>query len=255
MRLDDYAVHIPFLRRFARALTGSQEDGDHLVELVLEPLVCTKSSERGEVPAKLHLHRVFYKVWLQSEANLGAKTESVLDTGYRVRKLAPRERYAFLLNALENLTDDEISFVIDLDISDVIELLARAEVDISRELRTSILIIEDEPIIASDIEAIVGDMGHTVSGIAATQTSALDLTRDHEPGIIISDVKLADGSSGMDAVTDILKEYKIPVIFVTAFPESLLTGNKPEPAYLISKPFVPENLRAAISQVLFFEGE
>jgi len=72
------------------------------------------------------------------------------------------------------------------------------------------------------------------------------------PGLVLADVQLADGSSGIDAVSDILGEFDVPVIFITAFPERLLTGERPEPTYLISKPFQPENVKAAISQALFF---
>ncbi len=77
--------------------------------------------------------------------------------------------------------------------------------------------------------------------------------RRRRPGLVLADIQLADGSSGLDAVNTILKEIEVPVIFVTAYPERLLTGNKPEPAFLITKPFQPEALKAAISQVLFFD--
>ena len=134
------------------------------------------------------------------------------------------------------------------------DLLSEAEADIEKELRTNVLIIEDEPIIAADIESLVEDLGHTVDNIAATQTQAVKAASKIKPGLVLADVQLADGSSGIDAVDDILKAYDVPVIFITAFPERLLTGDKPEPAYLISKPFKPDNVKAAISQALFFHG-
>ena len=55
-----------------------------------------------------------------------------------------------------------------------------------------------------------------------------------------------------DAVDDILKIETVPVIFITAYPERLLTGDRPEPTYLITKPFKEESVRAAIAQALFF---
>ena len=58
------------------------------------------------------------------------------------------------------------------------------------------------------------------------------------------------GGSGITAVTDILRMSSVPVIFVTAYPERLLTGERPEPAFLITKPFEPETLDVAISQAL-----
>jgi CheY-like chemotaxis protein len=140
----------------------------------------------------------------------------------------------------------------DIDETTAKTLLLDAEANIEKELRTNVLIIEDEPIIAADIESLVEDLGHTVDVIASTHTAALKAVSDKRPGLILADVQLADGSSGIDAVEDILKSYDVPVIFITAFPERLLTGDKAEPAYLISKPFKPNNVKAAISQALFF---
>jgi len=115
-----------------------------------------------------------------------------------------------------------------------------------------ILIIEDEPIIAMDLEALVEGLGHRVVGIARTRTEAVTAARRTGPGLILADIQLADGSSGLDAVNDILGDFDVPVIFITAYPERLLTGARPEPAFLITKPFRPETLKAIISQALFF---
>jgi hypothetical protein len=56
----------------------------------------------------------------------------------------------------------------------------------------------------------------------------------------------------LEAVEEILRSIEIPVIFITAFPERLLTGKKPEPTYLVEKPFRPETVKALISQAIFF---
>ena len=114
------------------------------------------------------------------------------------------------------------------------------------------LIIEDEPVIATDIEALVRELGHRVLDVAATRTEAVDAVARATPGLVLADIQLADGSSGIDAVKDILGRYDVPVIFITAFPERLLTGERPEPTFLITKPFQPETVKAAIGQALFF---
>ena len=152
------------------------------------------------------------------------------------------------------MTIDEIASVMNVDTEQAQSFLDEAEADIEKELRTNVLIIEDEPIIAADIEGLVEDLGHSVDAIAATRSSAVQAVKDKKPGLVLADVQLADGSSGIDAVSDILKDYDVPIIFITAFPERLLTGEKAEPAYLISKPFKPENVKAAISQALFFHS-
>ena len=120
-------------------------------------------------------------------------------------------------------------------------------------MHTRVLIIEDEPLIAHDIETLVEDLGHEVLGVARTRTEAVDMAGRTNPGLVLADIQLADGSSGIDAVNDIIKTFDVPVIFITAFPERLLTGEKPEPAFLITKPFVPEMVKAIISQALFFD--
>jgi CheY-like chemotaxis protein len=131
-------------------------------------------------------------------------------------------------------------------------LIAEAQNEIDAELATDVLIIEDEPVIAADIEALVRELGHTVVDIAATRTEAVAAVASKMPGLVLADIQLADGSSGIDAVKDILGRYDVPVIFITAFPERLLTGERPEPTFLITKPFQPETVKAAIGQALFF---
>ena len=116
------------------------------------------------------------------------------------------------------------------------------------------LIIEDEPIIAMDIETIVRDLGHNVTGVAVTRDEAVSQARQNPPGLVLADIQLADDSSGIDAVKDILAEFSVPVIFITAFPERLLTGTRPEPTFLITKPFQRSTVKAAIAQALFFDA-
>ncbi|MCX7899971.1 MAG: response regulator, partial [Methylocystis sp.] len=76
---------------------------------------------------------------------------------------------------------------------------------------------------------------------------------DSAPGLILADIQLADGSSGLEAVDEILGAFSVPVIFVTAYPERFLTGAPPEPAFLVAKPFSVDSLKAVISQALFFD--
>jgi CheY-like chemotaxis protein len=114
------------------------------------------------------------------------------------------------------------------------------------------MIIEDEPLIAMDLESLVESLGHGVTGIARTHREAVALAGKKQPGLILADIRLADMSSGVDAVKEILLSFEVPVIFITAYPEQLLTGERPEPAFLITKPFRPANVTAVISQALFF---
>lgn len=145
--------------------------------------------------------------------------------------------------------------MLDVDVAEFNRLLAQASAEISRQVATDILIIEDEPLIAMDIEQMVESLGHRVVGTARTHAEATAMFRKADPKMILADIQLADGSSGIDAVNEILSSTTVPVIFITAFPERLLTGERPEPAFLVTKPFSPEMVKALISQALFFDRQ
>jgi len=250
--VEQLGPHLPYLRRYARALTGNQKSGDQYVKASLQALAAGEA-ELEELPPKVALYKLFQLIWGQT----GAKLENVPEQGgdaitQRVLRIPPRHRQAFLLTALEGFTIDEAAQILDDTTEGVRGLISRAQRDIEAELATEVLIIEDEPVIAADIEALVLDLGHRVSGVATTRSEAVAAVKNRRPGLVLADIQLADGSSGIDAVNDILKGTDVPVIFITAFPERLLTGEKPEPAFLITKPFQPETVKAAIGQALFF---
>jgi CheY-like chemotaxis protein len=246
--------HLPYLRRYARALTGTQKSGDSYVKAALQALA-SGTHELDELPPRVALYRLFQAIWGATGAKLETPPETGDTVSERVMRIPPRHRQAFLLTALEGFTIDEAGQILDETTESVRQLIARAQRDIEAELATEVLIIEDEPVIAADIEALVLDLGHRVSTVATTRTEAVNAVKQRRPGLVLADIQLADGSSGIDAVNDILKGHDVPVIFITAFPERLLTGEKPEPAFLITKPFQPETVKAAIGQALFFHVE
>src|SRR5690349_10511512 len=253
--VEQLGPHLPYLRRYARALTGNQKSGDAYVKAALQALAAGEA-ELEELPPKVALYKLFQVIWGATGAKLESAPEQTGDAiTQRVMRIPPRHRQAFLLTALEGFTIDEAAQILDESTEGVRNLIARAQRDIEAELATEVLIIEDEPVIAADIEALVLDLGHRVSAVATTRTEAVAAVRSRRPGIVLADIQLADGSSGIDAVNDILKGIDVPVIFITAFPERLLTGEKPEPAFLITKPFQPETVKAAIGQALFFHVE
>ena len=169
--------------------------------------------------------------------------------------LAPLPRQAFLLIAVEGFSHEQAAEILDKSDDEFASLLAEASNEISRQVATDILIIEDEPLIAMDIEQMVESLGHRVVGTARTHTEATALFNSSRPRMILADIQLADGSSGIDAVNEILSSASVPVIFITAFPERLLTGERPEPAFLVTKPFNPDMVKALISQALFFDRQ
>lgn len=249
------AAHLPFLRRYARALTGSQSSGDAYVSAVLEALIADVSIFPECRDDRVALYKLFASLY-------GSLNVDVWDTpspfaweqraAENLQSIPPVPRQAFLLASVEGFQPAEIGEILDVPETMVPELLDRASVDISRQVATEIMIIEDEPLIAMDIEDMVKSLGHRVTGIARTRSEAVELFAKTQPKMVLADIQLADGSSGIDAVNDILKSSTIPVIFITAFPERLLTGERPEPTFLVTKPFNPDMVKALISQALFF---
>ncbi len=250
------APHLPYVRRYARALTGDQASGDNYVRVALEALAAGERSLEPHMTPRVALYHVFHAIWVSTGAQLEREGVTTIagadDATARLMKIPPRSRQAFLLTALEGFTPGEAAQILGGDIEDVEKLIAQAQAEIDAELATDVLIIEDEPVIAADIEALVRELGHRVVDVAATHNEAIDSVSRKRPGLVLADIQLADGSSGIDAVKEILAQHQAPVIFITAFPERLLTGERPEPTFLITKPFQPETVKAAIGQALFF---
>ncbi len=250
------APHLPYLRRYGRAISGSQASGDALVAQLLETLVANPGAVDTGADLRIQLYRMVHDNFGLASAPPPGDPDAAADIAIadaRLRRIPSLARQALLLTAVEGFGEAETGRIIGRDIEEVRKLIAEALDEIDRQTRARILIIEDEPIIAMDIEMIVRDLGHEVVGVATTHREAVAEAQKHQPGLVLADIQLADNSSGIEAVQEILNGLKVPVIFITAFPERLLTGDRPEPAFLLTKPYQPATLRAAVSQVLFFD--
>lgn len=248
------AQHLPYLRRYARALTGSQNTGDAYAAATLEAILADRSAFDGNFGPKDTLFRAFHLIWTSSGAPVDASENGMERAAqHHMRELTPDTREALLLNTIEDFTPAEIGRIIGTSTVEAEDLLRIAREEMRNSIQGKILVIEDEAIIAMDLHSIVTSMGHSVTGIGRTRDGAVKLGKAEAPDLILADIQLADNSSGIDAVNDILGEATdVPVIFITAFPERLLTGLRPEPAFVITKPFTEEQVRSAVSQAMFF---
>jgi CheY-like chemotaxis protein len=251
----DISPHLPYLRRFSRTLSGTQISGDVYVVATLEALVADPDVFPRDMPPRNALYKVFLSLWASTNKH---KRPLPADKNYsaverNLDMLTPLSRQAFLLRTVEGFSSEDVATILGISPQEGLALIDKAGREIAEQVATSVLIIEDEPIIALDIEAMVEELGHTVTGIARTHKEAVEMVKLHRPGLVLADIQLADGSSGLDAVNEILGSMDLPVIFITAYPERLLTGEKPEPAFLITKPFQADAVKAAISQALFFD--
>jgi len=248
------AEHLPYLRRYARALCGTQKSGDAYVRACLETIVADPTVIGRDSTPRVGLYRLFHKLWGSANVDLHAAAAKPQAAGVekKLGELTPARRQALLLTAMEGFNVSDTARILDVGEENVKQMVAQAVREISDQPSTKVLIIEDEPIISLDLQSIVREMGHTVAAIATTRDEAVRAARKTEPGLVLADIKLADGSSGIDAVRQILSEVQVPIVFITAYPERLLTGERPEPTFLVTKPFVPETVRVAVSQALLF---
>jgi DNA-directed RNA polymerase specialized sigma24 family protein len=248
------AEHLPLLRRYARALTGSQASGDAYVGAMLEALLQDPSVLDEQHGPRVGLFRLFTQIWNSVALNEDSDVMTLpMPSERRLSNITPLPRQAFLLLSLEGFSEQEVAYVLNLDVAEVRQLTDEAGREMAAEIATDVLIIEDETFIAMDLESLVTNLGHNVIGVARTHSDALALAKTRKPGLILADIQLADGSSGLDAVNELLKTVEVPVVFITAYPERFLTGERPEPAFLISKPFQPAMVSAVASQALFFQ--
>ncbi len=250
---------LPYLRRYARALTGDQESGDHFTVVTLEKILADRTSLDGGSSPRVALFRTFHAVWVNEGAlasgSAGVSAEPTQEARVRmhVSGLTPNSREALLLSTLEEFSPDEIGEIMDIALEAAGELVQLAHREMQAGVRGRVMIIEDEALIALDLATIVEELGHSIVGVARTVDEAIALGRSAPPDLILSDMQLADDSCGLDAVNLLVGEFGArPVIFITAFPERLLTGDKPEPALLITKPFRRSQVALAISQGMFF---
>ncbi|HEX7752845.1 MAG TPA: response regulator [Novosphingobium sp.] len=252
---EQIGVHLPYLRRYARALSGSQTSGDAYVRALLQAALADEGLATQIGKGKTELFAAFTRIWTSSHEANDAEAETGLHeqaAQSRLAAISPISRQALLLTTLEDFSISEAGQILDIPASDVEALVAAAMAEIEQESATDVLIIEDQPLISMQLERVVSDLGHRVTGTAATHTQAVELFTRQPAGLVLADIQLADGSSGIDAVQELLEFGDVPVIFITAYPEKLLTGERPEPTYLITKPFQESSVRAAISQALFF---
>ena len=253
----EIAPYLPYLRRFARSLCGNQDSGDAYVVHTLEAIIADPASFPTDVEPKIGIYRAFVRVWNSIDVNTIANQDQI-DSGIalsdrRIEAITPRPRQAFLLVSVEGFKKEDTAKILDCSVSEVVQFIDEAGKEIAAQMVTDVLIIEDEPIIAMDLETLVEGLGHRVVHVARTHKEALSAAMRSRPGLILADIQLADGSSGLEAVNEILGSFQVPVIFITAYPERLLTGIRPEPAFLIAKPFQPDTVKATISQALFFD--
>jgi DNA-directed RNA polymerase specialized sigma24 family protein/FixJ family two-component response regulator len=246
--------YVPYLRRHARLLTGSQVIGDEFVRLCLELVVAEPEWLEGD-DLRVQLFRAFHAAWSKVHEAIGdADAMGEGELVERVRQglagLPGPERRTLALIVVEEFTYEQTAYILGMTVEQVRASVAKARSELLAKVTVSVLIIEDEQIVASDIARIVEDMGHRVAGMAAYQEQSIALAEELKPGLVLADIRLEDEGDGIAAAQRILEAYAVPIVFVTGYPERLLTGGGLEPAFVVAKPFDSEALKVTIAHAL-----
>lgn len=257
--------HLPFLRRYARALTGSTERGDDLVTRGVEVAVMAPSRfglDKGE-GARLSLYALLHLLFDEDRVTAGQSDgpHEGQREGRPVASPHPIERALatlpeplrrlYLLITLEELSLTEAAQVLHLTAAEAAASLKEARERVRTALTQRVLVVEDNPILAMEIGELVADMGHVVCGTAGNEQEALELLEAENPTLALLDVRLADGGSGVEIARQLRRKRSLRTIFVTAFDGDLEELGARHLGQIVRKPFTNEAIRAAISRAVF----
>ncbi len=245
-RFGDMMALLPGLRRYARAAAGSTREGDRHVAAALRRLAGEPPLGSAPDELKAAAYAAFHRSW---DGDAPGALAPVSGAERRLRDLPRLPREALLLSALEGFSTNEAAKILGREAAEIEAALGQAHAAIEAQLATRILLVEDEAVIALDLSATLIGLGHDVAAIADTADKAVAAARDMRPGLVVADVALADGSSGVEAVREIQRERNVPAVFVTAYPERVVDGVG---SAFVSKPFLASAVRAAVERALFF---
>jgi two-component system response regulator LytT len=119
--------------------------------------------------------------------------------------------------------------------------------------KTNIIVVEDESIVAKDIQLSLKKLGYNVLAMCSSGNDAINAVEEHQPHIVLMDIMLKGDMSGIEAAGQIKEKFNIPIIFLTAYAdESTLNKAKvTEPYGYIIKPFKEIDLHTSIEMALY----
>lgn len=246
-RIRTLTPHVPYLRRYALALTGDAALGDNFVTQILHDALGADAFTSLENP-RLALYAALNEL---ADAVSLRPVESRHPVEAALATLPETDRRLYLLVNLEDLPLPDAAAVLGLTAEDGLERLAEARRQVRARLAATILIVEDDAIIAFDLAETVRGMGHIVCGTAPTMDEAVTLAGNHTPTLALLDIRLAEGNNGIEVARELRRRRFLPVIFVTAFPDELAKRGLEHLGPVIPKPFTRDQIEQAITRAVF----
>lgn len=252
----DLRERLPRLRRHAYLLTGNMHAADEAVMACLKAL---PKDERGRPQAadEKALFRTFHSaILVPTEPVPGPDAACEADaalaaTRDRLFALPPADRRVLVLVIIEGFSVAEAAQILVMDGSRAAAALLKARhlmVQPSRRLRA--VIIEDDQLIGLDIAASLLELGYDDCIHAADSREAAEAAAGGEPDLIIADVKLSNGDSGVDVARRLSGRSNTPVVFVTAFPEIPLADPSISRDRVLPKPFSTTALKNMVRRTV-----
>ncbi len=235
------------LRQLSRAAFADRLLGDELMRLTMARVALDPASSSASVD---DLAAAFIQSW--RAASKGGRGASVPFSNASLAGALPPPpddaRLLLLLVDVLGFTPQEGGRI--LGVRAPLPMLRDARDALSVRNGAKAVIIEDDPLIAADLKAIVEELGVTVVGLARSAQEAITEITSARPEIVLADYNLEGRATGLDAIEAMQGEHDCPVVFITGYPDRVLQGDEVEPDFVISKPYTPENVRAAVVHCL-----
>ena len=237
------------LRQLSRAVLADRLVGDELMRLTMARVDLDPSASSANVA---DLAQTFVRSWRTAARSQGATRPMLFSDASLTDALPPPPsdgRLALILVDVLGFSPAEaVRIVGSSEPPNVLLAAAREALTVKGSARA--VIVEDEPLIAADLRAILERIGVEVAGEARSADDAVRVASAVGPDIILADYNLAGRATGLDAVVRIKQSNDCPVVFITGYPDRVLQGEEVEPDFVISKPYTADNVRAAVVHCL-----
>lgn len=244
----DLSAFVPSLTRHAQIVAGSQQAAAEQVRLCLEMLAAQPERLSGE-DCRFDLFRAFHDLWSPDRpgaaGNHARAVAADLETG-----AANLEKCVLHLVEVEGFCEERVAEILSIDKRRIAEILRRRKRHQGSPVHASVLIIEDDVLIAKHLNEVAQELGLTVNSVADGVEGAVTAARNQKPAVILTDIQLRKGQSGLVAIRAILQRRRVPVVFVTGYPWMLDLKGERNQTFVVAKPFRTHALKATIIKAL-----
>ncbi|MAW82727.1 MAG: hypothetical protein CMI63_21030 [Parvularcula sp.] len=245
-KLTPFQKDLRFVRQFARAVTSDQFLGDEIAAAALQRFDYSAVEGLPDRERQITVFRAFYDAWRSASAEGGAAFSNRSVLAARPFTAEPPRQLVLLVDVI-GLEIEKAAALIGVEPSEAKRLLSEERRRIAAtQVSGTALVIEDEPVIALEVAATLETIGLKVLATARTADDAIRLANKHRPDVVMADYDLGAGRTGLDAVREITSTLPVIAIFLTAYPDDVLSGDDYEPTFILTKPFDERALRAAI---------